>query len=350
MMNRKPFFSVVIPTYNRVRYLMRAIQSVQNQSFSDYEIVVVDNASTDETRTAVVSMHDRNIKYFRQRHLVSVQQNIQTGIDRARGSYIFLLGDDDLLIRRNTLSRVYELCKKGSYGIVRLNYLSVLPESGDIFDFRASKHLYADATLLAHSTSAEILKFIIEMDPSFLSGLIMRNEIPENAKVLDSELVSWFPILYSLSAAYGAQYVSTPYILATWSQWRPAKNQRHSLYSLKKGTLSAEAYYGEVSKLCDHVTYRKFLQTQVMGTYVRMFPAAKFFTGNRNLIQLARRILLLVPEFRKSVRFWMYLIVSLMAPSGILGRMKTKLLELQVQRNHVRSKEFSHEYLALTSI
>lgn len=349
-MNRKPFFSVVIPTYNRVKYLLRAIRSIRNQSFHDWEIVIYDNASSDETRAILTNMRDLNIRYFRQRHLVSVQQNIQSGINRASGRYILLLGDDDLLIRRDTLSHVYRICNKGLYGVVRLNYLSVLPESEDIFDFRASKHFTHDETLPARSLPVDVLRFIIDMDPSFLSGLIVRNEIPKHAKVLDSELVCWFPILYYLSIKYGAQYVSTPYILANWSQWRPEKKQRHSLYSLMNGRLSAESYYDAVATLIDQATYRKFLQTQVLGTYVKMFPAAKFFTGNRNLIQLARRILFLVPEFRKSIIFWIYLIVSLIAPSGILGHMKTKLLELQVQRNHVQFKELSREYLALTSI
>lgn len=51
-----PFFSVIIPTYNRLPYLLEALDSVWRQSFTDYEVIVVDDGSTDGTQTAVLEM------------------------------------------------------------------------------------------------------------------------------------------------------------------------------------------------------------------------------------------------------------------------------------------------------
>ena len=60
-----PKVSVIIPTYNRAHYLQRAIDSVLNQTFQDFEIIIVDDASTDETPKVVEVFHDWRIRYFR---------------------------------------------------------------------------------------------------------------------------------------------------------------------------------------------------------------------------------------------------------------------------------------------
>ncbi|MFM7429275.1 MAG: glycosyltransferase family 2 protein, partial [Flammeovirgaceae bacterium] len=55
-MTNNPFFSIVIPTYNRANFISKAIESVLAQSFKDFEIVVVDDGSTDETEQVVMSI------------------------------------------------------------------------------------------------------------------------------------------------------------------------------------------------------------------------------------------------------------------------------------------------------
>ena len=92
-----PVFSVIIPTYNRETLLPRAINSVLNQTFGDFEILVVDDASTDETEkvTNKLQNHDKRIKYIRlsENGGVSVARN--RGIKEAKGKYISLLDSDD---------------------------------------------------------------------------------------------------------------------------------------------------------------------------------------------------------------------------------------------------------------
>lgn len=62
---KKPFFSVVIPTYNRSSTLKCAIESVFLQNFDDLEIIVVDDASPDDTQRVVKSFKDKRIRYFK---------------------------------------------------------------------------------------------------------------------------------------------------------------------------------------------------------------------------------------------------------------------------------------------
>ena len=87
--------SVIIPTYNRVRLVGRAIQSVLSQTFTDLELIVVDDASTDDTAGFVANIGDSRIRYVRleRNHGVSVARN--TGVKMSRGKYIAFLDSDD---------------------------------------------------------------------------------------------------------------------------------------------------------------------------------------------------------------------------------------------------------------
>lgn len=89
-----PFFSVVIPTFNRVHLVNRAVESVLSQTFTDYECIVIDDGSTDET-SQVLSPHSKTIRYIYTQHGgVSKARNV--GIQNAHGEWIAFLDSDDV--------------------------------------------------------------------------------------------------------------------------------------------------------------------------------------------------------------------------------------------------------------
>ena len=93
--NAQTFFSVVIPTYNRMDIVPNAIASVLAQSFSDFEIVVVDDGSIDETASSVARFSDERLHYVRQANRgLSAARN--TGAGAAVGRYLTFLDDDDV--------------------------------------------------------------------------------------------------------------------------------------------------------------------------------------------------------------------------------------------------------------
>ena len=92
-----PFFSVVIPVYNRATSLAAAIASVRTQSFQDFEILVVDDGSTDNPRAVVTALHDCRIRFIRQINAGGGAAR-NTGIEHAQGSFVAFLDSDDLFL------------------------------------------------------------------------------------------------------------------------------------------------------------------------------------------------------------------------------------------------------------
>lgn len=88
--------SIVIPTYNRAHLVGQAIKSVLDQTYADFEIIVVDDGSTDETRTVVDQFKNQKISYIYQPNsgLPSIARN--TGLKAAKGDLIGFLDSDDL--------------------------------------------------------------------------------------------------------------------------------------------------------------------------------------------------------------------------------------------------------------
>ncbi len=90
-----PKVSVIIPTYNRVVKVRNAIESVLAQTFSDFEVIVVDDGSSDDTGIALAEIYGDRIRYYAQANQgVSVARN--NGIAEARGEWIAFLDSDDL--------------------------------------------------------------------------------------------------------------------------------------------------------------------------------------------------------------------------------------------------------------
>jgi glycosyltransferase involved in cell wall biosynthesis len=93
-MNAQIFFSVIIPTHDRKPYLEKAVRSVLEQSWANFELIVVDDGSTDGTRKMVESIEDERLRYFRHPNRgVSFSRN--RGLKEASGNWIAFLDSDD---------------------------------------------------------------------------------------------------------------------------------------------------------------------------------------------------------------------------------------------------------------
>jgi len=91
----KPLISIVIPTYNHAQYINRALQSVFDQTFIYWEVIVVDNHSTDNTAQLVARHSDSRITYMKIHNNGIIAKSRNAGINVAKGEWIAFLDSDD---------------------------------------------------------------------------------------------------------------------------------------------------------------------------------------------------------------------------------------------------------------
>ena len=102
-----PFFSIVVPAYNTAPYLPRCIGSLLDQPFRDFEILLVDDGSTDDTGTVIdtLAAKDHRVRGFHIPHGgVSAARN--QGLRMAKGSYVLFVDSDDALVP-DALGHIY---------------------------------------------------------------------------------------------------------------------------------------------------------------------------------------------------------------------------------------------------
>lgn len=90
-----PKFSIVVPTRNRSATLRHTLRTCLDQTFDNFEVVVTDNFSDDDTREVVAALNDPRIKYVRTSSYISMSRNFANGLKHATGDALIFIGDDD---------------------------------------------------------------------------------------------------------------------------------------------------------------------------------------------------------------------------------------------------------------
>lgn len=131
MTNALPLVSVIIPTYNRSALLPRAIHSVLNQTYKNLEIIIVDDASNDGTKSLVKNFleDNRRIKYIRHEVNKGGSAARNSGIRKSRGEYIAFLDDDDEWLPEKIKKQLADIEKRDDeWGGVYCGYQIILRE------------------------------------------------------------------------------------------------------------------------------------------------------------------------------------------------------------------------------
>jgi glycosyltransferase involved in cell wall biosynthesis len=117
----KPFFTVVIPTYNRAGFIGLAIESVLAQTYPSFEVIVVDDGSTDNTAAVVGAIQDPRVKYVPKRNEErAVARN--TGAERGTGDYVTFFDSDDILYPNHLAEAVKAISELNSPEVFHLGF------------------------------------------------------------------------------------------------------------------------------------------------------------------------------------------------------------------------------------
>ena len=101
--------SVLIPCYNAEKFIQRSIDSVLSQSYSELELVIVDDGSTDSTAKIINSYQDSRIKIISLESNLGIVKALNIGLDACRGTYIARMDADDICLEDRLATQSYYL-------------------------------------------------------------------------------------------------------------------------------------------------------------------------------------------------------------------------------------------------
>ena len=181
MNKEKLKFTVAISAYNIENYIERAIESVLNQEFTDYEIIIVDDCSNDNTAKKIRQYADDRIRFFQ------TEQNTGTAgagrniaIDNAQGEYIIFLDGDDTLYDNKVLEKISNALGNEKPDILFLGYEDV--GQGNKERISTEENSTKKARLICDVTFSVSSKcwnreFLLQNDMKFIEGMYYEDEL-----------------------------------------------------------------------------------------------------------------------------------------------------------------------------
>ena len=112
-----PKISVIMPAYNAEAYIKEAIDSILNQSFTDFELIVINDCSVDGTEAVVLGYSDRRIIYFKNDKNMGVAATLNRGLSAAKGEFIARMDSDDVAMPERFAQQVDFLIRHPNYAI-----------------------------------------------------------------------------------------------------------------------------------------------------------------------------------------------------------------------------------------
>lgn len=292
MPNNKPLFSVLMPTFNRAPLLSLAIKSVLRQSFADFEIVVSNGGSTDNTRDVVNGFNDSRIRYIEAEEKLTIGDNYQNALNHATGEYITFLSDDDAFVGV-MLERVKRVIEREKAEVVAFRVGSYYHNGDVAFNRRVAPNTLAIAQFTGEVTKFDTARAAKLLDSlyglgepeyddrfivSFLANAVYHHSVFARVRAVKSHPFAATPAdLYLAAAVF---FVTDSYFcldepLHVWSNW--ADNATASAH--KKGDKLREHYEKLLNGEKLQLTPLKFALPQ--NCYVNTILQAKYDFENR---------------------------------------------------------------------
>lgn len=134
-MEPNPVVSLIMPVYNGMPYLPLAVESVLNQTFENFELIIVDDCSDESTKEYLRSIKDKRVILINNDRNLGVQLTLKRGINEAKGQFIARLDSDDISMSNRLENQLIFFNQHPDYGIIGTSYRS-LNENGDILSVR----------------------------------------------------------------------------------------------------------------------------------------------------------------------------------------------------------------------
>lgn len=221
--NALPMISCIMPVYNAEKYLRVAIDSILNQTYKDFELIIINDGSTDKSAEIIKSYDDPRIIYSENESNLKLIKTLNKGIDMARGSYISRMDSDDQAIETLFEEEIDAFKRHGDVGIINVltNHMS---EDG----------IKIRPNLLIGKMSKEALP-IVNNFQNMIShpGVMVKASLIKKYKYLDNDLVVHFEDL-DLWCRMFEDGISCYTINKRLLNYRESKNSINSKYGVER--------------------------------------------------------------------------------------------------------------------
>lgn len=311
---KKPKISVVLPVYNGAEVVSETIQSVLRQSFKDFELVVCDNVSLDNTAQVVGSFRDERIKYYRNAKNLGCGGNLTECARRAKAEIIFYLCHDDILAK-SALEKIYQaFLKDKNIGIVTRPYFWF---DKDIKKpIRITRQFEKDELITLKSSFKKIIDVVALSDQ--ISGIAFRRKyLLPSLPFSQSSFVEMASVVLRVFKKSKA-YILKDNILAvrvTYSGSRNSLTYQKSPMMVWRN-LVEEVFFENKFKNLRNYLIKEFIAKNYVGlVQIKNYGGMKF---------LIREICLLLKLRWRNIlvlRFWIYALLTLLIPGFILRKL-----------------------------
>jgi glycosyltransferase involved in cell wall biosynthesis len=231
-----PKVSVIIPTYNRADLISEAIQSVLDQTFTDFEIIVIDDGSTDNTSEIITAFP---VRYFYQENQgVAAARN--KGIELSHGEYIAFLDSDDILMN-NALEKGVDVLDKYPEASFTYGQWYIMDERGRIIGLEKAPIKYS----CVRQGKEEIREFLIYGNHIPTPTVMVRRSCLDESGIFDpsfnsgSEDVDFF---IRLAKRYAVAHIAEPLVKCRWHSQNFTKSIRLTEFEKTKDHILQEIF------------------------------------------------------------------------------------------------------------
>ncbi len=321
--------SVLLPTYHREDQLQFSIKSVLNQDFTDFELLILDDYGKDNTEKIVKSFKDNRIIYIKNKKNIGYGNNLKKGFRLAKGTYVFLLGDDDVILKNDTLRIMYDQMEKKLAGYAQVGYIFC---DSDFYHPTSLNHV--TQKLLYIPPTKDIILKTLNWHFGSISGSFFRKDLFNEEDIIDDVWWPYYKAIYRAIQSRGCIYFGNHYIVARIST--------SGLIKWLDSKVNKEFYMNKLFEIYkefdDSISRFQTFQKNRLDFVLSTFPGIKFYTSNGNIISMAKDILRHRPQYKYEIIFWKNIVIALLIPNIILSMIRT--LRLLIAKNQMTS--FTH--------
>jgi len=196
-----PSVSIIIATFDRERYLREAVNSALNQNYPNFEVIVIDDGSTDSTQVIINELSKENLRYIRKEHSGCWDTKNQ-GILAAKNDFILFLDSDDFISEDYLQKSIHEIKKHPGFDYYYPTKLEVVDESGKSLN-RIWRYIEYN-----ENDIPKIIKLFIESTIGAIphAGAFIKKSVFEKNGLYDASLFNFGDTAYIIKHVYNIRF------------------------------------------------------------------------------------------------------------------------------------------------